>query len=504
MAAGGGEPVLQSKTKSVCVVGGGVAGLAAARELRREGHAVTVMEQSADVGGQWLYDPRTDAEDPLGAAAPVRVPSSIYACLRLISPREAMGFSDFQFFPTDGEGRDPRRFPVHRELHCYLKDFCDAFGLMDAVRLNTRVLRVALTPTSTTATRQWTVRSARLLGTTEDDDDAREEEEEEVFDAVVVATGHYSQPMLPSDIEGMGEWTRGQLHSHSYRTPEPFRGEAVVVVGCAESGKDIALDLCRVAREVHLAASSKATPATPAMSRMLANHGDVLRLHTRIRRLHADGRVEFADGSSVAADTVIYCTGYTYSFPFLDTGGAVTIEDDGYVVGPLFEHVFPPSLAPSLSFVGVARKVLIPWFFELQARWVAQVLSGRRALPAEEEMLRSVEEHLRAREAAGVPRKHTHNIAGIEPEKMYEFGERYSDLAPLEEWKKELLMSSIASMMADVETFRDRADDSESVRKGVQGWRGLAAHAQAKSMIAAVDVEGDGAGHGRVSSSSTD
>ena len=93
--------------------------------------------------------------------------------------------------------------------------------------------------------------------------------------------GHYSQPMLPSDIEGMGEWTCRQLHSHSYRTPEQFRSEAAVVVGCAESSKDIALDLCRVARGVHLAASSEATAATPAVSRMLANHGDVLRLHTR-------------------------------------------------------------------------------------------------------------------------------------------------------------------------------------------------------------------------------
>uniref|UniRef100_A0A8R7QMJ7 Flavin-containing monooxygenase n=1 Tax=Triticum urartu TaxID=4572 RepID=A0A8R7QMJ7_TRIUA len=232
------------------------------------------------------------------------------------------------------------------------------------------------------------------------------------------------------------------------------------------------------------------------MSRMLANHGDVLRLHSRICRLHADGRVEFVDGSSVVADTVIYCTGYTYSFPLLDTAVAVTIDSDGYVVGLLFEHVFPlslaPSLAPSLSFVGMARKVLIPWFFEVAARWIAQVLSSRRALSAEEEMLRSVEEHLRAREAVGVARKHTHNIAGIEFQKMYEFGDKYSDLAPLEEWKKELLMSSIASMMADVETFRDRAyDDCKIVRKGLRGWLALAAQAQAKSMAVVVDVEAD-------------
>uniref|UniRef100_A0A453ISB7 Flavin-containing monooxygenase n=1 Tax=Aegilops tauschii subsp. strangulata TaxID=200361 RepID=A0A453ISB7_AEGTS len=137
----------------------------------------------------------------------------------------------------------------------------------------------------------------------------------------------------------------------------------------------------------------------------------------QVERLCEDGRVAFKDGggssSSVAADTVIYCTGYSYSFPFLETGGAVTVDDNR--VGPLFEHVFPPSLAPSLSFVGVPRKIFAPRFFEIQARWVAQVLSGRRALPAEEEMRRSVEEFYRARDAAGVPRKYTHEIGRREP-----------------------------------------------------------------------------------------
>lgn len=469
VSAGDAEPPLQLQLqpKNVCVVGAGMAGMAAARELRREGHTVTVMEQSADVGGQWLYDPRTDGEDPLGATEPVRVPGSMYACLRLISPRETMGFSDFQFLPRHGvAGRDPRRYPVHREMYCYLRDFCDAFGLLDAVRLNTRVLRVAMAmPTS--STRQWEVRSVHL---------GDGNEKEEVFDAVVVATGHYSQPKLPN-IKGMDEWRRKQMHSHWYRTPEPFRGEVVVMVGCGDSGKDIALDLRRVAKEVHLTAKSTEEAMTPAMSKMLANHAN-LHLHPQIDQLHADGRVVFADGSSAVADTVMYCTGYTYSFPFLDTGGAVTVDDNR--VGPLFEHVFPPSLAPSLSFVGVPRKVIIPWFFEAQGKWVAQVLSGRRALPPEEEMLRSVEEHYRAREAAGVPKKYTHDIGGVEPLKMYEFGEKYCDFPRIENWKREVLLSGLAGMNEDMETFRDRADDSENVREGLQRWHGLAAPAQAQ------------------------
>ncbi len=37
------------------VVGGGAAGLAAALELRRAGHAPTVFEQRANIGGVWDY-----------------------------------------------------------------------------------------------------------------------------------------------------------------------------------------------------------------------------------------------------------------------------------------------------------------------------------------------------------------------------------------------------------------------------------------------------------------
>lgn len=98
------------------------------------------------------------------------------------------------------------------------------------------------------------------------------------------------------------------------------------------------------------------------MSQLICRKIEVNQVHfgaagigMQLERLCEEGRVVFGDGSVVVADAVIYCTGYNYSFPFLDTAGAVTIDDNR--VGPLFEHVFPPSLAPSLSFVGIPRKV---------------------------------------------------------------------------------------------------------------------------------------------------
>ncbi|KQJ81763.1 hypothetical protein BRADI_5g02930v3 [Brachypodium distachyon] len=456
-------------SRKVCLIGAGYAGLAAARELRQEGHAVTVLEQSADVGGQWLYD-----HDPNGH-------SSIYASLRVLSPRELMGFSGFQFLPRNSSngGRDARRFPGHREVQRFLRDFCDASGLLDSIRFRTRVLRVSSMTMAPPRHGQeeppkWVVKA---------EDQAAGVVEEEVFDAVVVATGHYSHPRLPR-IDGMAEWGRRQLHSHWYRVPEPFRGETVVIVGSGDSGRDIALDILAVAKEVHIAAKSTEAAATMAMRKTLARHPH-LHLHPQVRRLCADGQVVFSgaggeeDSVVVLADSVVYCTGYRYSFPFLDADHQIAVDEEGGAVAPLFEHTFPPSMAPWLSFVGVPRKVPVPWFFEAQGRWIARALSGRTPLPPEPEMTRRVQERRRAMELQGVPVDRAYHL---QPQEVLEFWEKYcGDLPPVEEWKSELMEAVSRDFEDDMETFRDRADDddslSENVRMGLQRWYGLSAQA---------------------------
>ena len=182
---------MNHQTKNVCVIGAGPSGLVAARELRKEGHKVVVMEQNHDIGGQWLYDPKVEGEDPLGRATIdnkfLKVHSSIYESLRLTSPREIMGYTDFPF--VEKKGRDMRRFPSHRELFLYLKDFCDHFGLRGMIRFNTRVEYVSFMADSDDRRLRWVVKSRDVRAETV---------VEEVFDAVVVASGHYSQPRVPA------------------------------------------------------------------------------------------------------------------------------------------------------------------------------------------------------------------------------------------------------------------------------------------------------------------
>eukprot|EP01018_Ginkgo_biloba_P037373 Gb_30033 [translate_table: standard] len=181
--------------------------------------------------------------------------------------------------------------------------------------------------------------------------------------------------------------------------------EVVIVIGNSASGQDISRELARVAKEVHLSARS----TCPEVNMMKSATGySKIWLHSMIDSAYEDGRVTFQDGASVFADTIIHCTGYSYHFPFLDTKGIVNVTDNR--VGPLYEHVFPPLLAPSLSFVGLPWKVIPFPLCELQSKWIACTLSGKAVLPSEEDMMESVTDFYAHIEAVGLPKHHTHNI----------------------------------------------------------------------------------------------
>ncbi|KAH8493198.1 hypothetical protein H0E87_022446 [Populus deltoides] len=258
----------------------------------------------------------------------------------------------------------------------------------------------------------------------------------------------------------MDTWKRKQMHSHIYRVPEPFRNEVVVVVGNSLSGQDISMELVEVAKEVHL--SAKSLNITEGLSKVISKHEN-LHLHPQIETLQEDGRVVFVDGSWLIADTILHCTGYSYTFPFLDTKGMVAVDDDR--VGPLYEHTFPPALAPSLSFVGIPRKIIGFPFFEAQAKWIAQLLSGKRTLPSREEMMRSIEEFYRSRDAAAIPKHYTHDIGD------FEYCDRYGDhigFPHLEEWRKQLCLSALVNADVNLEAYRDSWEDHELLQEALQ------------------------------------
>ena len=68
----------------------------------------------------------------------------------------------------------------------------------------------------------------------------------ESFDSVIVASGHYTVPFIPS-TPGLAELESkfpGTVeHSKAWRNPEKYKGKRVVVVGASISGADISWTL---------------------------------------------------------------------------------------------------------------------------------------------------------------------------------------------------------------------------------------------------------------------
>ena len=524
----------------MAVIGAGAAGLAAARELAEEGHDVVVFEQGGDVGGVWVYDPRTET-DRLGTdPGRVRVHSSVYASLRTNLPREVMGYAAFPF--TGVHADDARRFCGHAEVRAYLAAFADHYGLRDVVRLDTEV--VSVRPVDAAGVGQggtndggrasaaaagirtgegadaagtdraawgprWRVISAPA-GAGEGARAAGRDEREEIYDAVVVCNGHYSEPRVPT-FPGSDAWPGVQVHSHNYREPSEYAGKKVVILGAMASGEDLSREIAEVAAEVHLAARGYVPPPPEKKGAMGCPSSDPANQTRRggiVSLDPATSGVRFEDGTVVeGVDVVMYATGYHYTFPFLDTEdgrggstggpeggtggpkGAMTVSTEDNCVSPLYEHVFPPALAPSLSFVGLPWKVVPFPQFELQSRWIARVLSGAAAdvasdvasdvawggLPSRPSMALAAATFEASLATNAIPRRHAHQMG----ESQFAYNDSLSAKCgepPLPAWRAEMYRATGLRKRAMPTAYRDgplpwsdesaREDAREEARAG--------------------------------------
>ena len=179
-------------SEDVIIIGSGPSGLACAAALRRAGIDPLVLEKAAAVAASWRNRPDG---------------------LTLIAGRRASAMPGTRF------RRGTAAFPTRDQLVEHLEDFAHKHRLR--VRTGVTVQRVDRDGD------EWVVQSPHQALK------ARH---------VVVATGLFSQPVIPP-------WPGRQLlgdrliHAADYRRPQPYVGKAVLVVGAGTTGVEIASEL---------------------------------------------------------------------------------------------------------------------------------------------------------------------------------------------------------------------------------------------------------------------
>lgn len=287
--------------------------------------------------------------------------SPLYDRLETNIPRGLMGFSDLPW-PEDSQ-----LFPKHVTVQEYIEAYSQ--DVQHLIQFETQVVDVRQD-----AGEKWTVRTKQVRH------DAKVKED--TFDAVVVANGHFSVPYLPP-VKGIEAWSKAHpgrvTHSIFYRKPEHFAGQKVVIVGNSASGIDIGGQIKAFCQEPIIVSAKSVSYMQTEPPPDQVNKPAIAEFLVENRTL------VFEDGSRESnVDAVLYCTGYFYSFPFLESLQP-PLTTTGERVENLYQHVFYRP-QPSLAFTALNQKVIPFPLSEAQGAVIARVFAGRLPLPNEPEM----------------------------------------------------------------------------------------------------------------------
>lgn len=430
--------------KRVAVIGAGMAGLVAAKELKEEGHDVVVFERTSGPGGVWASSKQK------GGVAWGTTMTSTGALNSTLSDMVT------QVYHPEHE-----KWPHHfsrAQFHGFLQDYDAEHQVFDgAIRCETEVVSMSRLDGN-----RWrlTIRSTAAEGGATSEED---------FDAITICTGLNKQSFTP-EIEGQDVFAGPQLHVEDYRPTDArsYTGKRVLVVGLGETSSDLVKDLADNGAEhvyvsqrggtfviprdvanlppdhvetrlVHdgpmfhrfamillvaapvslfpLLASYRIRPTIfPQFFRVLVmNHPDKWNLWrlgslnwTKSDHVYAamqEGRatvlrdiarfteksVVFKDGQEIDVDAVIYASGYRPGPSLLpevtgEAGAVAPLPRNGR---DLYKLTIPPH-HPNVAVIGYARGQIgaITVSSEMQARWWALLVSGKRSLPPAEDMAR--------------------------------------------------------------------------------------------------------------------
>ncbi|KAH0565209.1 hypothetical protein GP486_001392 [Trichoglossum hirsutum] len=471
--------------RKIAIIGAGPSGLATAKYLLAE-HSfsqIDIFEQRSTVGGVWNFSPETSrvtkpqtspygpVEEPQGSRdGELIFPSPMYMALETNIPHDLMKFTDLPF------PRGTQLFPPHEVVKQYVEEYAN--DVRHLINFSTQVLDVrplgSHDSSEVSCHEVWRVKTRKSGSQLEKLQD---------YDAIVVASGHYSVPFVP-DIRGLAEWNEDYpgavTHSISYRRPDHFRGKKVIIIGNAASGTDIGSQIAVVC--AHPLLVSQRNPSDfLSDSGTEARRKEVPEVVAFLPPSEGYRAVQFANNHvETEVDAVIFCTGYLYSHPYLSCLNLSPQTPDGIRMQHAYRHIFFTP-RPTLAFVGLLQKVIPFQVAESQAAAIARVWSNRISLPSKAEMDRWEEQEIAMK---GAGRKF--HIMGFPLDANYineihawclqaELGTKSEKLPPLwggkERWIRERF-HIIRKAYSDRGAARHRVKSMEELGFDYKKWKG--------------------------------
>jgi len=285
------------------VIGAGQAGLSLGYYLKKTSLSFLLLDEHSRIGESWRKR---------------------YDSLVLFTPKS------YSSLPGMGVEGCPSQFPTKEEIAMYLESYATHYQL--PIQLNTQVKKLTkemdLFVVETNAS---TLRARN----------------------VIVCTGPFHTPSIPSIAKTLST-TINQMHSSEYRNPSQLASGSVLVVGGGNSGAQIAIEIANQGYDTYLSVSKSLThlPLTIAnksifwwldrtkilrankntlVGKAFRKRGNVI-FGTELNDAVAEGKITikkrsvgatdqtilFADQTTLNPDNIIWATGYTPDYSWID------------------------------------------------------------------------------------------------------------------------------------------------------------------------------------------
>ncbi len=359
--------------KRVAVIGAGPSGLAQLRAFQsaaKKGEKIpeiVCFEKQDNWGGLWNYTWRTGLDE---YGEPVH--GSMYRYLWSNGPKEGLEFADYSF--EKHFGKQIASYPPRAVLFDYIEGRVKRAGVRKWIRFRTTVRHVS-----------WDKKIKKFLVTSHDL--KKDVVTTEKFDNVVVCSGHFSTPNVPS-FEGLDRFNGRVLHAHDFRDAVEFKDKDILIIGTSYSAEDIGSQCWKYG-----AKSITVSHRTAPMGYKWPSNWKEVPLLTKV-----DGNTcTFKDGTTKKVDAIILCTGYKHHFPFMATDlllkTANRLATADLYKGVAYVH------NPALFYIGMQDQWYTFNMFDAQAWWARDVILGKIKIPSKKKMVADVEERVKREDA---------------------------------------------------------------------------------------------------------
>ncbi|KAK6152061.1 hypothetical protein DH2020_014696 [Rehmannia glutinosa] len=423
------------------IIGGGISGIAAAKQLSK--HEPVVFEATDSIGGVWKH--------------------CSYKSTKLQTPRCDYEFSDFPWTQ-----RDNSSFPSYKEILDYLYSYAKQFDVLKFVRFNSKVVEIRFVGDFEKSGEYGSLLPGKAVwevGVKTNQSQTIEVLMWYAFEFLVICTGKYGDiPMIPKFPQDKGpEIFQGKvLHTLDYcklnedESTQLLKGKKVVIFGYKKSAIDLAVE-CAEANQVwglpfYMFYSTRASqflherpnqgflrtlichmlsPMRRTLSKMIesyltwklplnkyglkpdhpfeedyascqmailpenffseADKGKIAFKKAK-KWWFWEGGVQFEDGTKLEADVVVLATGFDgkHKLKAIIPDPFRSLMEFHSGMMPLYRYGTINPLIPNMAFVGYIESVSNLHTAEIRCKWLSRLVDDKFKLPGVEKMLEQI------------------------------------------------------------------------------------------------------------------